>query len=122
MAKTPAKAVRKPSSAAPPRPAERKPPVPEAESKPGYAVPALEKGLDVLELLATLSAPITPSQIAQRLGRSLQEVYRMVLALERRGYLVRPPARKRWCFRRSCSGWRRCSRRSGDWSMRRSRS
>jgi DNA-binding IclR family transcriptional regulator len=59
--------------------------------KPGYAVPALEKGLDVLELLATLSAPITPSQIAQRLGRSLQEVYRVVLALERRGYIVRPP-------------------------------
>ena len=56
-----------------------------------YRAPALEKGLDVLELLATLSAPVTPSQIAQRLGRSLQEVYRVVLALERRGYLVRPP-------------------------------
>lgn len=59
--------------------------------KPTYTAPALEKGLDVLELLATLSAPVTPSQIAQRLGRSLQEIYRVVLALERRGYLVRPP-------------------------------
>ena len=73
--KTPAAAVR------------RKP----AADKPAYTAPALEKGLDVLELLATLSAPVTPSQIAQRLGRSLQEVYRVVLALERRGYLVRPP-------------------------------
>jgi len=62
-----------------------------ATEKPAYSVPALEKGLDVLELLATLTDPVTPSQIAQRLGRSLQEVYRVVVALERRGYIVRPP-------------------------------
>ena len=62
-----------------------------AADKPTYTAPALEKGLDVVELLATLSVPVTPSQIAQRLGRSLQEVYRVVMALERRGYLVRPP-------------------------------
>lgn len=61
------------------------------DGKRGYAVPALEKGLDVLEMMAALYAPITPSQIALRLGRSLQEVYRVVLALERRGYIVRPP-------------------------------
>ncbi|RYE45353.1 MAG: hypothetical protein EOP24_20430 [Hyphomicrobiales bacterium] len=65
----------------------RRKPVPKAE----YTAPALEKGLDVLELLATLTVPVTPSQIAQRLGRSLSEVYRMVMALERRGYLIRPP-------------------------------
>ncbi|MBB5753404.1 IclR family transcriptional regulator [Prosthecomicrobium pneumaticum] len=59
--------------------------------KPAYSAPALEKGLDVIELLASLSEGVTPSQIAQRLGRSLQEVYRVVVALERRGYLVRPP-------------------------------
>lgn len=76
-----AAAAKKPSAA------RRKP----ASDKPAYTAPALEKGLDVLELLATLSAPVTPSQIAQRLGRSLQEVYRVVLALERRGYLIRPP-------------------------------
>lgn len=63
----------------------------DADGKRGYAVPALEKGLDVLELMASLHAPITPSQIAQRLDRSLQEIYRVVLALERRGYIVRPP-------------------------------
>ncbi|MBB3931334.1 DNA-binding IclR family transcriptional regulator [Kaistia hirudinis] len=57
--------------------------------KPAYSAPALEKGLDVLELLATLSEGVTPSQIAQRLGRSLQEVYRVVMALERRGYIRR---------------------------------
>ena len=74
------------------RPAAKKSPKPAAsEDRPAYFAPALEKGLDVLELLSTLSAPVTPSQIAQMLGRSLQEVYRVVLALERRGYLVRPP-------------------------------
>lgn len=62
-----------------------------AAPKPAYSAPALEKGLDVIELLASLSEGVTPSQIAQRLGRSLQEVYRVVVALERRGYLVRPP-------------------------------
>ncbi|MCX5513947.1 transcriptional regulator [Kaistia algarum] len=58
-------------------------------AKPAYSAPALEKGLDVLELLASLSEGVTPSQIAQRLGRSLQEVYRVVVALERRGYIRR---------------------------------
>lgn len=76
-----------PAVPAKPAGARRKP----ASDKPAYTAPALEKGLDVLELLATLSSPVTPSQIAQHLGRSLQEVYRVVLALERRGYLVRPP-------------------------------
>lgn len=68
--------------------AARKAPAP---PKPTYSAPALEKGLDVLELMATLSEGVTPSQIAQRLGRSLQEVYRVVMALERRGFIVRPP-------------------------------
>src|SRR5690606_1823556 len=56
-----------------------------------YSVPALDKALDVLELMSELSQPVTPSQIAQHLGRSLQEVYRIVLVLEARGYIVRPP-------------------------------
>ncbi len=35
--------------------------------------------------------------IAERLGRSVQEVYRMVASLERRGYIVRhPPADAFW--------------------------
>ena len=62
-----------------------------SSGRPAYSAPALEKGLDVLELLATLSEGVTASQIAQRLGRSLQEVYRVVLALERRGYIGRLP-------------------------------
>lgn len=57
--------------------------------KERYGAPALEKGLDVLELLADLSHGVTQSEIAQLLGRSLQEVYRVVMALERRGFIQR---------------------------------
>ena len=60
-------------------------------SPPAYRAPALEKGLDVLELLAVSAEPLGQTQIAQQLGRSVQEVYRVVLSLERRGYVVRVP-------------------------------
>lgn len=54
-----------------------------------YRAPALEKGLDILELLAGQNGGLTLSQIAQSLDRSVQEVYRVVLSLERRGYVLR---------------------------------
>lgn len=60
----------------------------EAEGDRKYKAPALEKGLDVLELLASSREPMTTSQIAVRLGRSVSELFRMVLALEYRGYIV----------------------------------
>ncbi|OQM76526.1 IclR family transcriptional regulator [Manganibacter manganicus] len=63
----------------------------EAAGKQRYGAPALEKGLDVLELLADLSQGVSQSEIAQRLGRSLQEVYRVVMVLERRGFIQRRP-------------------------------
>ncbi|MGA2793677.1 MAG: IclR family transcriptional regulator [Roseiarcus sp.] len=63
---------------------------PEAR-RSAYLAPALEKGLDVLELLAGVPEGLTQSQIAQRCNRSLQEVYRMVVSLERRGYITRWP-------------------------------
>lgn len=90
MARRQKAAVEADASAPPRAPLKRAAKAPSTD-KPAYTAPALEKGLDVLELLATLSVPVTPSQIAQRLGRSLQEVYRVVLALERRGYLIKPP-------------------------------
>ena len=54
-----------------------------------YAAPALEKGLDVLELLATASDALTHSEIATRLGRSVPEIFRMLVCLEERGYISR---------------------------------
>lgn len=74
--------VKKPSAAAQTR---------DGSASASYSVPALDKALDVLELMSELSQPVTPSQIAQHLGRSLQEVYRVVLVLEGRGYIIRPP-------------------------------
>ena len=42
-----------------------------------YSAPALEKGLDILELLAGSSPGLTQNQIAARLGRSPSELFRM---------------------------------------------
>jgi DNA-binding IclR family transcriptional regulator len=63
---------------------------PQVTSRRGrYTAPALEKGLDILELLASVSDAMTHSEIAGRLGRSLTEVFRMLVCLEERGYISR---------------------------------
>lgn len=54
-----------------------------------YAAPALEKGLDILELLAEVGEPLSTRAIAERLQRSKSEIFRMVFVLQQRGYLVR---------------------------------
>ena len=59
--------------------------------KTGYSAPALEKGLDVLETLAVLGAPMTTREIAEKLGRSKSEIFRMIHVLIGRGYIVRQP-------------------------------
>jgi DNA-binding IclR family transcriptional regulator len=56
--------------------------------QPIYAAPALEKGLDILELLAKQEDGLTRREIAERLGRSVSEIFRMIEALTRRSYLV----------------------------------
>jgi len=53
-----------------------------------YAAPALEKGLDILELLAGQEGGLTRRDIAEQLGRSVGEVFRMVECLARRAYLI----------------------------------
>lgn len=59
------------------------------QSRIAYTAPALEKGLDVLELLAAEAGGMGAKEIAGRLHRSLGEIFRMLVALERRGYLHR---------------------------------
>ncbi|MFA0438931.1 IclR family transcriptional regulator [Vibrio sp. 10N.286.49.C2] len=54
-----------------------------------YAVPALDKGLDILEFLATQEAPLSQAEIALALERSSNEIYRVLIGLESRGYLYR---------------------------------
>jgi DNA-binding IclR family transcriptional regulator len=53
-----------------------------------YAVPALEKGLDVLELLAHQRDGLTATQIARELNRTVSEIFRMIICLKRRGYIA----------------------------------
>lgn len=52
-----------------------------------YRAPALEKGLDVLELLSSQGEAMTPSQMSVTLGRSVSELFRMIQVLEFRGYI-----------------------------------
>lgn len=59
------------------------------DAEPVYTAPALEKGLDVLELLAAEGEGLSQGEIAQRLGRSIPELFRMLSVLQRRGYLSR---------------------------------
>ncbi len=60
------------------------------ETSAGYAAPALEKGLDILELLAASPATgLTQKQIADRLNRRPSEIFRMLVVLHRRGYVRR---------------------------------
>lgn len=59
----------------------------EAERK-SYSAPALEKGLDILEMLCESDHPISQKEIAQRVGRSVGEIYRMLSCLVSRNYVT----------------------------------
>lgn len=60
-------------------------PLPNGSSK--YRAPALDKGLDILELLAERDDGLTQKQIANRLGRSVNEIFRMLSVLKERRYV-----------------------------------
>lgn len=61
-------------------------------TSPDYSVPALDKALDILELLAGQSAGLGQGAIAERVGRSVGQVFRVLQTLEARGYLYRDQA------------------------------
>ncbi|MBX6320423.1 MAG: IclR family transcriptional regulator [Rhodospirillaceae bacterium] len=60
-----------------------------AEAAGRYRAPALDKGLDILELLAGTDESHSQAEIAKALGRSPSEIYRMLDRLVRRGYVRR---------------------------------
>lgn len=70
----------------------RAPKASNGRSTPEYHVPALEKGLDILECLAIGGVPLTQAQLARALDRGASELFRMLTTLERRGYVERDPA------------------------------
>lgn len=53
-----------------------------------YAAPALEKGLDILEMLCRSERPPSQKEIALALDRSIGEIYRMLAWLVGRNYVV----------------------------------
>lgn len=55
-----------------------------------YSAPALEKGLDLLELLSDELDGLTITEITERLNRSVGELFRMLVVLEQRGYVEIP--------------------------------
>ncbi|WOI52161.1 IclR family transcriptional regulator [Parvularcula sp. LCG005] len=57
-------------------------------AEPKYRAPALEKGLDILELMSAAAQPMTSTQIAEKCGKSLSEIFRMLQVLEYRGYIA----------------------------------
>ncbi len=61
------------------------------ERRSKYSVPALEKGLDVLEYLSDQAVPLTQAELARALNRQAGEIFRMLACLESRGYLRREP-------------------------------
>ena len=56
-----------------------------------YRAPALDKGLDILELLARTADGLSQAEIAKSLDRSPNEIYRMLDRLVRRDYVRRTP-------------------------------
>lgn len=54
-----------------------------------YRAPALDKGLDILELLAATEEGLSQAEIAKSLDRSPNEIYRMLDRLVRRDYVRR---------------------------------
>lgn len=53
-----------------------------------YSAPALEKGLDILEVLAKEPEGLTSAEISSNLGRPMGQLFRMLVVLQQRGYVV----------------------------------
>lgn len=63
-----------------------------------YRAPALDKGLDILELLAEQPLGLTRAEIVRAMGRSHGEIYRMVERLVARDYVTRSPEGDRYAL------------------------
>lgn len=63
-----------------------------------YRAPALDKGLDILELLSTRAGGLTRSEIVRALGKGPSEVYRMLERLVARDYVARSPEGDRYAL------------------------
>jgi DNA-binding IclR family transcriptional regulator len=74
----------------------KKPRPAKAAPRLGYSAPALEKGMDIIELLADAESGLTVSEISERLKRSMSELFRIIVVMERRGWLQKDPESSRY--------------------------
>jgi len=63
--------------------------VPASDAGDRYRAPALDKGLDIIELLSSTDEALAQADIAKAIGRSANEIFRMLDRLQRRGYIRR---------------------------------
>ncbi|WP_240648421.1 IclR family transcriptional regulator [Pararobbsia silviterrae] len=63
-----------------------------------YRAPALDKGLDILELLSTQERGLTRAEIVKLLGRNASEIYRMLERLVARDYVARSESGDRYAL------------------------
>lgn len=61
-----------------------------------YSAPAVEKALDVIELLAMQANGLSLSDIAVQLGRTMSEIYRIALVLSSRGVIAQEATSDRY--------------------------
>jgi DNA-binding IclR family transcriptional regulator len=61
------------------------------EPQPEYAAPAVDKALDILELLAESTGGLSQLDIAKAVDRSPGQIFRVLMRLEKRGYVHRDP-------------------------------
>ncbi len=67
-------------------------------SEDRYRAPALDKGLDILELLASQPHGLTRAEIVKEMDRSASEIYRMLERLVARQYVMRNPSGDRYAL------------------------
>lgn len=63
-----------------------------------YTVPALDKGLDIVELLSAARTPMTMRAIGAAVGRSVSQIFRTLKVLEQRGYIGRDAESDGWAL------------------------
>ena len=87
-----------PESPQKPRGRPRKAAAAQSAAQVVYRAPALDKGLDILELLATQPQGLTRSQIVKDMARSPNEIYRMLERLVARQYVTRSASGDRYAL------------------------
>lgn len=67
-----------------------------SQRKGNYNAPALDKAFMIIELLANNPQGLLASEMASALGRSLGELFRIVVVMEEAGYLQKSPLTDRY--------------------------